>query len=88
MLICMVRQARLAESESTMEQLHNKLQQLEKSKDCNQKESDEMAASLDQAQLVNAALEKKVKQFGIYLFSTCEAANSRILHSRLCTSSY
>ena len=65
----MVRQARLAESESTMEQLHNKLQQLEKSKDCNQKESDEMAASLDQAQLVNAALEKKVKQFGIYLFN-------------------
>merc|ERR1719500_908658 len=56
-------QARLSESQATIEQLNLKLQQLEKSKSKLAADSQEMAVLLDQAQIMNAAMEKKAKQF-------------------------
>merc|ERR1711974_418529 len=56
-------QARLSESQSTIEQLNAKLYQLEKSKSKLQSELDDMAAQLDQAQILNNSMEKKAKQF-------------------------
>merc|ERR1712212_403612 len=55
-------QARLSESQSTIEQLNAKLYQLEKSKSKVQADLQEMAVQLDQAQILNAAMEKKAKQ--------------------------
>merc|ERR1711881_64047 len=55
-------QARLSESQSTIEQLNAKLYQLEKSKAKVQADLQEMAVQLDQAQILNAAMEKKAKQ--------------------------
>jgi len=56
-------QARLSESQSTIEQLNSKLTQLEKSKKKLQDDMNEMSTQLDQAQILNAAMEKKAKQF-------------------------
>jgi myosin heavy chain 6/7 len=56
-------QARLSESEATIENMNNKLRQLEKSREKLQADLDEMAINLDQAQILNAAMEKKAKQF-------------------------
>merc|ERR1719273_2396992 len=53
-------QARLSEGQATIEQLGLKLQQLEKAK---AKAAADMAQQLDQAQILNAAMEKKAKQF-------------------------
>merc|ERR1711955_155115 len=55
-------QARLSESQSTIEQLNAKLYQLEKSKTKVQADLQEMAVQLDQAQILNAAMEKKAGQ--------------------------
>merc|ERR1711874_603097 len=55
-------QARLSESQSTIEQLNAKLYQLEKSKSKVQADLQEMAVQLDQAQILNAAMGKKAKQ--------------------------
>merc|ERR1712172_263997 len=52
-------QARLSEGEGTIGQLNAKLSQLEKSK----AELDEMTVQLDQAQILNASMDKKAKQF-------------------------
>merc|ERR1711981_435789 len=56
-------QARLAEGESTIGQLNAKLSQLEKSKGKLQGELEEMTVQLDQAQILNASMDKKAKQF-------------------------
>ena len=56
-------QARLSESQSTIEQLNNKLTQLDKSKTNLQGDLNEMSTQLDQAQILNDAMEKKAKQF-------------------------
>jgi myosin heavy chain 6/7 len=56
-------QARLAEGESTIGQLNAKLSQLEKAKGKLQGELDDMTVQLDQAQILNASMDKKAKQF-------------------------
>merc|ERR1712218_380014 len=56
-------QARLSEAESTTEQLNGKLRQLDNAKNKIQGEINEVAAQADQAHLLNAAMEKKAKQF-------------------------
>merc|ERR1711892_1079803 len=56
-------QARVSESQATVEQLNAKLSQLEKSKAKVQADANDMAVQLDQAQILNAAMEKKAKQF-------------------------
>merc|ERR1719234_269905 len=56
-------QARLSEGQATIEQLGLKLQQLEKSKTKAAADAADMAQQLDQAQILNAAMEKKAKQF-------------------------
>merc|ERR1712106_992941 len=56
-------QARLSEGQSTVEQLGLKLQQLEKAKVKAAADAADMAQQLDQAQILNAAMEKKAKQF-------------------------
>merc|ERR1719273_1842552 len=56
-------QARLSEAESTITQLHAKLNQLDKAKGKLQGELDDMNVNLDQAQILNASMEKKAKQF-------------------------
>ena len=56
-------QARLSESQSTIEQLNNKLTQLDKSKTKLQGDLNEMSTQLDQAQILNDAMDKKAKQF-------------------------
>merc|ERR1712128_341598 len=55
-------QARLSESQSTIEQLNAKLYQLEKTKQKLQGDFNDMSVQLDQAQILNAAMEKKAKQ--------------------------
>merc|ERR1711892_1214331 len=55
-------QARLSESQSTIEQLNAKLFQLEKMKQKLQGDFNDMSVQLDQAQILNAAMEKKAKQ--------------------------
>merc|ERR1719278_83740 len=56
-------QARLSESQATIEQMNAKLCQIEKSKGKLQGELNEMSSMLDQAQIMNSAMEKKAKQF-------------------------
>merc|ERR1719369_2741907 len=56
-------QSRLSESQATIEQMNAKLNQLDKAKNTLQAELNEMAVMLDQAQITNAAMEKKAKQF-------------------------
>jgi len=56
-------QARLAEAETTVDQLNAKLSQLDKAKYKLQVDLDEVTVQLDQAQILNAAMEKKAKQF-------------------------
>merc|ERR1711953_598949 len=56
-------QARLSEAESTIGQLNSKLSQLDKSKAKLQGELENMMVQLDQAQILNASMEKKAKQF-------------------------
>merc|ERR1712112_511961 len=56
-------QARLSESQATIEQMSLKLQQLEKAKSKVAADAQDMAVQLDQAQIMNAAMEKKAKQF-------------------------
>merc|ERR1719507_1741375 len=56
-------QARLSEGESTIGQLNAKLSQLEKAKGKLQGELEEMTVQLDQAQILNASMDKKAKQF-------------------------
>merc|ERR1711990_1242635 len=55
-------QARLSESTNMIEQLSMKLNQLEKNKGKLQAETQEMSVQLDQAQILNANMEKKAKQ--------------------------
>ena len=56
-------QARLSESQSTIEQLNAKLMQIERSKGKLQTDLNDMNNQLDQAQIMNSAMEKKAKQF-------------------------
>merc|ERR1712002_665794 len=56
-------QARLSESQALIEQLSLKLQQIEKAKTKAAADAQEMVIQLDQAQILNAAMEKKAKQF-------------------------
>merc|ERR1719187_2873680 len=56
-------QARLSEAEGTVEQLNNKLHMLEKVKAQVAGDLDEVSIQLDQAQILNASMEKKAKQF-------------------------
>ena len=56
-------QARLSESQAVIEQLTLKLAQLEKAKAKAAADATDMAQQLDQAQILNAAMEKKAKQF-------------------------
>merc|ERR1711915_566091 len=55
--------ARLTEAEGTIQNLNAKLHQVEKSKGKLQGELEETANALDQAQVLNAAMERKAKQF-------------------------
>merc|ERR1712128_422299 len=55
-------QARLSESQSIIEQLNAKLYQLEKTKQKLQGDFNDMSVQLDQAQILNATMEKKAKQ--------------------------
>merc|ERR1712240_759646 len=56
-------QARLSEGQGVTEQLSLKLAQLEKAKAKITADAADMAQQLDQAQILNAAMEKKAKQF-------------------------
>merc|ERR1712240_745048 len=56
-------QARLSEGRGVTEQLSLKLAQLEKAKAKIAADAADMAQQLDQAQILNAAMEKKAKQF-------------------------
>jgi len=56
-------QARLSEGQATIEQLNGKLAQLERAKAKAQADLNDMAVQLDQAQILNASMEKKAKQF-------------------------
>merc|ERR1719427_1848536 len=56
-------QARLSESQSTIEQLNAKLAQIEKARLKLQSDTNSMVANLDQAQILNTSMEKKAKQF-------------------------
>merc|ERR1712106_476500 len=53
--------ARNTEAEATIDNLNAKLTQVEKAKGKIQGEINEMTASLDQAQVINAAMERKAK---------------------------
>jgi len=55
--------ARLTEAESTIQNLNAKLSQVDRSKGKIQGELDDMAVNLDQAQVLNATMERKAKQF-------------------------
>merc|ERR1719228_1189435 len=55
--------ARFTEAESTIENLNAKFYQVGKAKAKIQGDIDEMTANLDQAQVLNAAMERKAKQF-------------------------
>jgi len=55
-------QARLSESQATVEQLNAKLHQIEKSKAKTQADLNDMSVQLDQAQILNSSMEKKAKQ--------------------------
>merc|ERR1711902_161509 len=55
--------ARNTEAEATIDNLNAKLTQIEKAKGKIQGEINEMTASLDQAQVVNATMERKAKAF-------------------------
>merc|ERR1711934_390243 len=55
--------ARLTEAEAAIDNLNAKLTQVEKAKGKIASESNDMANSLDQAQVLNAAMERKAKQF-------------------------
>merc|ERR1719209_254999 len=55
--------ARNPEAEATVDNLNAKLVQIEKAKSKIQGEINEMTASLDQAQVINAAMERKAKSF-------------------------
>merc|ERR1719361_1250413 len=56
-------QARLSESQGTIDQLTAKVAQVEKAKAKLQSDIDEMAAQADQAHILNNSMEKKAKQF-------------------------
>jgi len=56
-------QARLSESQATIENLNGKLGQLEKAKNKLSEELNETSVMLDQAQILNSSMEKKAKQF-------------------------
>ena len=56
-------QARLSESQSTIEQLNAKLVQIEKARVKLQSDTNTMVVNLDQAQILNTSMEKKAKQF-------------------------
>ena len=60
-LICL--QARLSESQCTIENMTAKLAQLEKAKAKLSDELQNTAVMLDQAQILNSSMEKKAKQF-------------------------
>merc|ERR1719249_23566 len=55
--------ARITEAEGTIQNLQAKLHQVDKSKSKLQAELDETANALDQAQVLNSAMERKAKQF-------------------------
>ena len=55
--------ARFTEAESTIENLNAKFYQVGKAKAKIQGDIDEMTANLDQAQVLNASMERKAKQF-------------------------
>merc|ERR1711974_409971 len=55
--------ARFTEAESTIENLNAKFYQVGKAKAKIQGDIDDMTANLDQAQVLNAAMERKAKQF-------------------------
>merc|ERR1711936_1230141 len=55
--------ARLTEAEAAIENLNAKLSQVEKAKGKVASEISDMANSLDQAQVLNAAMDRKAKQF-------------------------
>merc|ERR1719308_784476 len=55
--------ARLTEAEASIDNLSAKLAQVEKAKAKIGGEINEMTLSLDQAQVLNAAMERKAKQF-------------------------
>merc|ERR1711953_751582 len=55
--------ARLTEAEAAIDNLNAKLSQVEKAKAKIAGESSDMANSLDQAQVLNAAMDRKAKQF-------------------------
>merc|ERR1719435_782915 len=56
-------QARLTEAETTIDNLGNKLSQIEKARGKLHTEIEEMTVNLDQAQILNNLMEKKAKQF-------------------------
>merc|ERR1719309_718009 len=56
-------QARLSEGQAMIDTLQLKLQQLDKAKAKVSADAQDMAIQLDQAQIMNAAMEKKAKQF-------------------------
>ena len=55
--------ARLTEGEGTIKHLNAKLSQVDRSRSKMQEELDEITSGLDQAQVLNAAMERKAKQF-------------------------
>jgi len=58
-------QARLSEAQATIQQQNAKLSQIDKAKERTTVEMNEMVVMLDQAQIMQAAMEKKAKQFDI-----------------------
>jgi len=56
-------QARLAESQNTIENMNNKQIQLEKAKTKLQAELDDLSVQLDQAHIMHSTMEKRAKQY-------------------------
>ena len=56
-------QARLAECEGTVENLNTKLVMLEKSKSQLQESIEDISSRVDQANIINSQMDKKLKQF-------------------------
>merc|ERR1711892_1147394 len=69
--------ARNTEAEATVDNLNAKLVQVEKAKGKIQGEINEMSVHLDQAQVINAAMERKAKQFD-KVISECKGKVDRL----------
>ena len=76
-------QARLSESQNTIEQLNNKAVQLDKAKSKLQEDLAELAILLDQAQVMHAAMETRAKQFDRYCPLLAQIQKNSLINSEV-----